>query len=119
MRAVAVLALAIACSGPPASDAALCRDVAHRICISGCTMAYDQLAVASDATACESTLLARTGCSDESFKFQSRDNFLSCRAPILRAGDDVETIPDCSDVDDMFRGCPAVLSFYAPRDGGM
>jgi hypothetical protein len=112
MRVVPVLALAIACSGPPASDAALCRDVAHRICISGCGEIYNQLNLVPDATTCEGTLLTRTGCSDESFKFASRDNFLSCRQPIIRAGDNVETIADCNDIDDMFRGCPTVLTFY-------
>lgn len=115
MRAVAVavlLALTVSCSGPPASDAALCRDVAHRICISGCATIYNQLGLATDATTCESTLLTRTGCGDETFMLASRTNFISCRLPIIRDGDDVEQVASCDDIDDMFRGCPSMLTFY-------
>lgn len=118
MRAVRWLGLLLAggaCSGPPASDAALCRDVAHRICISGCGTAYNLLGLVPDANTCDAELLARTRCDDETFMFESRANFLSCRLPIIRSGDDRESRPSCDEVDDMFRTCPSMLAFYGPR----
>ncbi|MBK7862052.1 MAG: hypothetical protein IPJ65_26215 [Archangiaceae bacterium] len=116
MRRVLAVAIALGagCVGPPASDAAICRDVAHRMCISECGTVYNQLGLTS-VTTCDQILNARTGCNDEGFTFVSRDNFLSCRLPILRAGEDVETVPSCEDVDDMFRGCPSMLTFYRER----
>ena len=117
MRAAALVGVLMACSGPPASDAALCRDVAHRICISQCGNAYNSLGLQGVAD-CDGELQRRTRCDTEDFMFADRGNFLSCRLPILRAGDNVEQAADCNDVDDMFRGCPSMLTFYN-RDGGL
>lgn len=115
MRAVPLVGLLLACSGPPASDGALCRDVAHRICISECGNAYNSLGL-QNAANCDAVLQQRTGCTDDTYSFEGRgidrSSFLSCRLPILRAGDDVEQRPDCADVDDMFRGCPQLLQYY-------
>ena len=61
---------------------------------------------------CSAQLTTASGCTDESFMFVDRDAFLSCRLPIIRAGDDVSTVPDCNDVDDMFRGCPSMAKFF-------
>ena len=98
------------CSGPAASDAAVCRDVIHRLCISECGEAYNQLGL-SKLESCEPTLLQRTRCGDENFMFEQRDIFLSCRLPLLRAGDGVNSKSDCSDVDDFFRACPSMVQF--------
>lgn len=114
--AVVVVALC-ACSGPPATDGALCRDVAHRICISMCGNAYNVLGLQGVAD-CDGRLVSRAGCAGDEFMFVDRSAFLSCRLPILRAGDDVEQVPDCNDVDDMFRACPSMARLYSSRDGG-
>jgi hypothetical protein len=114
MRAVVVLGLLVACSGPPATDAVVCRDIAHRLCVSQCGTAYNQLNVAltSSVADCDALLNGRTGCNDEGFMFANRAHALSCRTPLLRNGDDVETAPTCEDIDEVFRLCPEVLSFY-------
>lgn len=114
MRAVAVLALLIGCSGPPATDGALCRDVAHRICISQCGSAFNVLGLQGVAD-CDGTLIARAGCAGDDFMFVDRGAFLSCRLPILRSGDDVEQVADCNDIDDAFRGCPSLQALYSVR----
>jgi len=114
MRLLVVSMLGVAaCVGPPASDAALCRDVAHRICNSDCALQRNQISAPSKD--CEATLNARTGCDDENFMFDSRYNFISCRAPLVRAGDDVDVPPNCEDIDDMYRACPSTVAFYSPR----
>ena len=121
MRAVPLVGMLLACSGPPASDAALCRDVARRICISECGNAFNSLGLQL-VTDCEGELQRRTRCDTDDFVFADhgvdRSAFLSCRLPILRAGDHVDQRPDCMDVDDMFRGCPTMQQFYL-RDGGI
>ena len=60
---VAVLGLLVACSGPPATDAVVCRDMAHRLCGSQCGTAYNQLAVAATSSIAEfdALLNMRTG----------------------------------------------------------
>lgn len=113
MRAVllASLCAAAACSGPPASDAALCRDVITRLCAARCPDADLKLKL-TGASDCVATLTGRTGCSDDGFMFQSRSAFVSCRLPIVRASDAVTAVPDCDDVDDMFRLCPSMVDFF-------
>jgi hypothetical protein len=117
MRAVPLVGLWLACSGPPATDGALCRDVAHRICISECGNAYNVLGLQGVAD-CDAELQRRAGCAGDDFMFVERSAFVSCRLPIIRAGDHVEQRPDCNDVDDMFRGCPSIQTLYSVRDGG-
>jgi hypothetical protein len=106
----AVVLLAGCASGPAASDAALCRDVIHRLCITPvCASVTMKLAPTGD---CETTLTARTPCGSESFMFSGtldRATFLDCRLPLLRNGDNVNQPPDCLDVDEMFTNCPAVV----------
>jgi hypothetical protein len=107
----AVVCAAVGCSGPPASDAELCRDVIHRLCQPPrCSDVDMKLGLAAGAD-CEAVLLQRTGCGDDAFALPNRANFLSCRLPLIRAGDNVETHPDCLDVDEVFRNCPSMVTF--------
>jgi hypothetical protein len=106
-----LLAFAGACAGPEASDAALCRDVIHRVCLAPrCAVVDVRLGVGDD---CEVTLLGRTGCADESFALGSisRDRFLDCRASLLSGGDGVEQHPPCQSVSEMFDRCPEMAPF--------
>jgi hypothetical protein len=113
MRAVPLLGLVLwtSCYGPPASDAAVCRDVITRLCVSRCPAADQRLGL-NPMSDCTAQLTTASGCIDDNFKFENRDAFLSCRLPLIRAGDDVAAIPDCNDVDDMFRGCPTMAQFF-------
>jgi hypothetical protein len=112
--------LAAACNGPPAPDAAVCQDFIHRICIQPiCSAVTSNIILTGD---CETTLLARTGCSADSFTFTTpdRDRFLACRLPLLRAGDAPDTPPNCDDVQDVMTTCLDVVNFLNTpvADGG-
>jgi hypothetical protein len=114
------LALAASCYGPPAPDAAVCDDFIHRICLTPiCGAVIDALSPGSD---CEDSLLQRSGCASPDFAFTtpSRDEFLSCRLPLLRSGSSRDSVPNCDDVDDIFTNCPDVVAFLngAGPDGG-
>lgn len=105
-----VLVLA-ACAGPVAPDPAVCQDLIHRLCLDPrCSDVDSTLAITGD---CENALLARTSCLSADFTFTtvSRERFLSCRAPLLHSGTDVQTHPDCGDVSALFSSCPDVVSF--------
>jgi hypothetical protein len=104
--------VASACTGPVAPDAAVCRDLIHRVCIppkcsSTATLNLD------GGSACETVLQSRTGCDSDDFAFSApaRDRVLECRVPLLRAGKDPEQHPDCLDVDSMITDCPDVTRF--------
>ena len=98
-----------ACLGPPAPDPAICRDYLHRLCIKDvCAQVAPLFA---SGTSCETQLQTRTGCDSEEFVFSSptRERFLSCRLPLLRAGQDPQTHPSCDDVAESFDRCPDVV----------
>lgn len=99
------------CAGPPAPDAAVCRDYLHRLCLAPRCVVVDATLAPGDA--CEEALLERSGCADDSFTFATigRSRFLECRAPLLRAGDATEAHPDCDDVAQSFSRCPEVVEF--------
>lgn len=113
---LAVVSL-VACSGPEVSDAALCRDYVHRLCIPDICPAVTP--IFTPGTDCETDLLARSGCSSDAFAFTTPDRatFLNCRLPLLHAGDNVEQHPDCDDITDSFTNCPAVEQMFS-EDGG-
>src|SRR5262245_45438553 len=96
----AIAAIAAACSGPPAPDAAICRDVIHRLCRPArCAEVTATLEVGDT---CEFALLARTGCQSDDFAFPDalpRERVLECRLALLRRGLDPEQHPGCEDVD--------------------
>ncbi len=112
-----IFLFALACSGPEASDAAVCRDYVHRICKPDLCDAVAPLVTSADT--CETQMLNKSGCGDDNFKFTDPDRatFLSCRLPIVRAGDNVEQHPNCDDVAESFDHCPNVLAMFNP-DGG-
>lgn len=107
-------AVAMACSGPPAPDGAICRDVIHRLCLpTRCSIVTFRLGVGDD---CEGDLLTRTGCAAEGFAFPDppgRERVLDCRVALLRSGVDPEQHPDCVDVGDMLELCPDVTLFLS------
>ncbi|MBX5484568.1 MAG: hypothetical protein IRZ16_22320 [Myxococcaceae bacterium] len=109
----ALAALAAAgCSGPEAPDAALCRDVIHRLCIAPrCDSVENGLSPGDD---CEGTLQGRTGCGDDAFSFgtPNRARFIDCRATLVRGGVDPDAHPACEDVDAMFTKCPELTGFF-------
>lgn len=106
-----VLSLLAACSGPPAPDAVLCRDLVHRVCQPPlCAVVATQLA---PGDACESTLLARTGCGSDDFAFTtpSRAHFLECRAPLVRLSNSADVPPGCDNVAEALSSCPDLVTF--------
>ena len=113
MRAVAVLGLvfACACSGPPASDVEVCRDVIGRICRARCPSVDARLGLTVNSD-CTARLTTASTCITDDFRFENRDAFLSCRLPIIRSSDHVEATPPCTDVDEMFLGCPSLVQFF-------
>jgi len=115
MRVVALLVLACACQGPLASDAEVCRDVVRRLCSSRCAVADAKLGLTMNSD-CNMQLTTAAGCEVDSFTFEgagtNRNDFLSCRLPIIRTGDHIDQVPACEDVEDMFRGCPSMAQFY-------
>ena len=111
MRHLLLLALGLcSCQGALAPDAAVCRDVVHRVCI---PPRCSRTATLGVDTNCEDTLLSRTGCEAADFEFTTptRERFLECRLPLLHAGKNAETHPDCLDVDQMLNECPDVERF--------
>ena len=112
--------LAAACTGPPAPDAAVCDDFIHRICLAPiCPNIITALSPGAD---CEQSLLTSSGCDAPDFTFTtpSRDRFLSCRLPLLRAGSSRDSLPNCDDVQDILNTCPDVIAFLGAgaADGG-
>jgi hypothetical protein len=112
VRRIVFLALVLlaACSGPEAPDAALCRDVIHRICRPAlCSVVTDKLGVGND---CEATLTGRTGCDVDTFAFTtpSRARVLDCRDPLLRNGDGVDDVASCQDIADTL-SCADLVTF--------
>lgn len=108
-------ALAVAsCTGPAASDPDLCEDVIVRLCSNPrCDLVTQTLNVTN---ACIDELNARTHCDDPAFTFgtgnaPTRDRFLECRIPLIRAGDSRTTAPHCDDVDDAFTRCEDLVRF--------
>lgn len=110
VRSLPALLLLASCAGPPASDAALCQDLIHRVCLSPRCPAVDSLEAGPD---CEKTLLDRTGCSRDGFVLESisRPRFLECRLPLLRAGVHTQTHPDCDDLASSLEDCPELVQF--------
>ncbi|WP_284664850.1 hypothetical protein [Myxococcus sp. SDU36] len=103
----------IACSGPDAPDAAVCRDVVVRLCQSAA--AYSCVAVQLDlGLSCEATLLQRTGCEDDAFTFASptRERVLECREVLLSRGTSTDHPPACADATRFLTGCPDVAGFF-------
>ena len=99
------------CSGPPAPDAAICQDVIHRLCLAPRCGAVDTTLSVGDG--CEATLLARTGCGADDFAFGgfSREEAVSCRVPLLRAGSGAGQHPKCLDVEEVLDKCDALVAF--------
>lgn len=110
--AAAWLAMASeSCVGPAAPDAAVCRDVVHRLCLSPrCPSVEEQLSVGDE---CEDVLLGRTGCGDDSFTFETiaRDRVLECRLFLLRGAPGSDDRPQCLFVDDLFTACEDLTLF--------
>lgn len=106
-----VFILTAGCSGPPAPDVALCRDVVHRLCLAPvCQLVKDRF---SPGDACEDTLLARTGCAADDFEFgtPSRERFIQCRNILVQSGAEPEKAPACEDVERMLNECGEVVRF--------
>ncbi len=106
------LVLLCACQGPPAPDAALCRDVIQRLCLSPvCGVTQTQL---QPGDSCDATLTARTGCGNDDFAFTTptRDRFLECRLPLVRLSTSHLVPPGCDNVAEMFSSCPDVVRFF-------
>lgn len=101
----------IACSGPDAPDAAVCRDVVVRLCQSAaaCPLVAARLNL---GLSCEGTLLQRTGCGDDAFAFAAptRERVLACREPLLSWGP--ATPPACVDATRLLTECPDVAGFF-------
>ncbi|WP_224242229.1 hypothetical protein [Hyalangium gracile] len=113
LLALGPLALVLACSGPPAPDAALCQDVITRMCLARtCTGVNEQLALENQD--CQATLLERTGCGAEEFAFSSpsRERILSCRLPLVRKSTDLNRAPACEDVAEVLQNCSDVIVVF-------
>jgi hypothetical protein len=108
-----LLACLLACSGPPAPDAALCQDVVTRLCLArSCAGVNEQLALGNED--CQATLLRRTGCGEEetfTFSEPSRERFLGCRQPLVKRSTDPGKAPTCEEVSTVVRDCPDVIGF--------
>jgi hypothetical protein len=110
---LAAVVLLLGCDGPEAPDAALCRDVITRLCLGPvCGVVETQLRV--DATSCEATLTARSGCGSDAFGFAAptRAQFLDCRVPLLRLGSSTQVKASCDDVAQAFTACPELVTFF-------
>jgi len=109
---MSIAAIAAGCSGPPAPDAEVCKDLVHRLCAPApCFVAINALNL---GTNCEADLLARTRCDDPDFTFPDppgRDRVLECRRPLLREGLELDRHPSCVDVQDMLDFCPDVVAW--------
>lgn len=112
LLALGALALVFACGGPPAPDAALCRDVLARVCLArSCPAVGEPLGLGTGV--CQATLEARTGCGEEAFVLSepSRERLLFCRQPLVRRGTDPGKAPTCGEVAEAFRDCPDLATF--------
>lgn len=109
---MAVLLLS-SCVGPEAPDAAVCRDLIHRLCLM--PVCSPVVLFITPGNSCDATLLANTGCLAEDFVFTSptREKFLSCRVPVIRGAANVEAHPACTDVSESFERCPDVVRFLS------
>ena len=114
-----LLCLAIAaCQGPPADDAAICKDVVNRLCAQPlCEVVKQELKVGSD---CIDDLNARASCDADGFAFgeagrPTRDRMLECRLPLIRTSAAVTSAPRCEEVEESFLRCPDLPRFF---DGG-
>ena len=98
--------LTCACVGPAASDAEVCRDTIARLCAPEVCAAVAPLVPAQQP--CEAALTAQSGCNDDAFAFTqpSREGFLKCRLPLLRASVKTAAHPNCEDVNESFDRCP-------------
>ncbi len=99
MRRAVCVFLFLACTGPDAPDDEVCRDLIERVCFKPyCESARSQLALPEDD--CLPTLLARTGCDEASFTFTSpsREQFLTCREPLVRVSGKRWTQPSCEEL---------------------
>jgi hypothetical protein len=105
-------AIAAGCSGPPAPDGEICKDVIHRLCLPElCPAAVVALGVGAN---CEADLLARTRCYADDYAFPEslgRERVLDCRRPLLREGLELERHPACQDVADVMDFCPDVVAW--------
>lgn len=100
-----------ACVGPEAPDAAVCADYIQRLCTEPiCREVPARIGFSGD---CASALLSATRCADPAFTFSapSRERFLQCRAPLLRAGNEVGVRPSCEDVSHSLTQCPDMVTF--------
>jgi hypothetical protein len=116
LLALGSLAFLLACSGPPAPDAALCQDVITRMCLARtCPGVGEQLALGN--MDCQSTLQERTACGGEDFTFTqlSRERVLRCRLPLVRQSTDPGKAPSCEDVDEVLEDCPDLINFLGGR----
>lgn len=110
-RIVLLFSALCACAGPEAPDSAVCADVIERLCAQPvCAAVTRELDLTGS---CEPTLFANTGCGSEDFAFTTptRERFLACRLPLLRAGAERGQPPACDDVDEAFGQCPDVVTF--------
>ncbi|HEX8705100.1 MAG TPA: hypothetical protein VF815_40085 [Myxococcaceae bacterium] len=110
------LAGVLACSGPPAPDAALCQDVVSRMCLARTCAGVSEALVLGNND-CQTLLLQRTGCGDEAFAFSepSRERFLSCREPLVKRSTDPGKAPTCEEVTTVVEDCPDVVDFLGGR----
>jgi hypothetical protein len=101
--------LLLSCQGPDAPDAAVCRDYIHRLCAP--TVCAQVMPLITAATSCETTLQTGSGCITDDFVFTTptRARFLTCRLPLLRAGENSEAHPNCDDIAESFDRCPDVV----------
>lgn len=118
MKPVALLSFFLAltaCHGPAADDSAVCQDVIVRLCSNPrCEVVTQSLNVTN---ACIDELQVRTGCANVDFAFgengaPTRERFLECRVPIIRAGDSKQTAPLCDDVSEAFDRCDDMVRFF-------
>ncbi|MEW6432988.1 MAG: hypothetical protein AB1730_15905 [Myxococcota bacterium] len=100
------------CSGPPAPDAVLCRDIITRLCL-GPVCANTRLALNVPEDGCEVELLQRTGCGADEFGFTTPDRAraLQCRRPLIRVSTSTSVKAPCPDVDEFFSTCPDMRDF--------
>lgn len=101
----------LGCVGSPAPDAALCRDVIHRLCHAPRCAVVD--AAFPYEAQCEESLQTRSGCAAEDFSFTtpSRARVLECRLPLVRVGTGVEQKPSCDDVAETIERCDDLVLF--------
>jgi hypothetical protein len=111
---LALSALLAGCVGPPAPDAALCRDVITRLCL-GPVCPTTQSSLSLPADGCEATLLERTGCGSDEFAFTRPDRarVLECRRPLVRVSSSTFVKAPCPDVDAFFATCPDLTTFLS------